>query len=681
MKTVFLGPWIGEFGWEFLNWSGWVRRVCRDHFKDCRKIVASLPGRKPFYAPYIDEFWPLPEEYIKLQASCHAYFTDGWRDGYPGKQENMRKEEGVWRFDEMPIPGPSIEAAAEAMLEDFRKKLPPDTIYFVPWKWNRYEPDGIEFGFRCKEEGQLPKLGTFENRAIPPEFQIFEYHRPGPELMLRFNQAFPGDTQFICMFPRERHVRRADKNWQRDKYYELLLKLQKRFPQYPIAILGEPGGACFADGVPEGCLDFINLQSDLRFETQLAVLSRSVFSVGGISGAMLVALACGSPSLLWGHSDYTPGIHGSNKMSTPAIFHPQEDPDVETIFWLCDGLQQSSARFKTWTEPVPVTKKVFQESKMPVIKVAKNEMYTAFHLAYQEIHDYILTHVTAEERASTASAFAGLDDCFVLFQEIMEKRAETVVETGTFLGLSALVSAMALQQLEKSTGKKGTVYSISPNCFYKIAEPLTRAQQIAQELGLASYIKFLEGVGTQPTFMESQTVEVKTSRQAYARNKLFPEGRTCLLSQIARLLGNVDVVFLDSLNYEYFQLSEIASVAEALSGQGAILLADAHRGIPTDSWVVQTFNQPNSPLLASVYEVTGGQSQLLKLTPRVNGDSQSVRSTWDSPFTLQEFLQRFEYRAPETKIIELLNEPCLQSGRESSVKNDNLQSFGAVRRI
>src|SRR5258708_38385520 len=97
MKTVFFGPFIGEFGWELLFWQGWVRKMCRNEFRNHHKVVASYPGRQAFY-PYADEVWPLPERFLNLKVSGHSYFTDGWRGGYPGKHEGVQEPRLLFGF-------------------------------------------------------------------------------------------------------------------------------------------------------------------------------------------------------------------------------------------------------------------------------------------------------------------------------------------------------------------------------------------------------------------------------------------------------------------------------------------------------------------------------------------------------------------------------------------------------
>lgn len=347
MKTVFFGPFIGEFGWELLFWQGWVRKVCKGEFKNYRKIASSIPGREPFY-PYVDEFWPIPDEFRDLKISAHGYYADGWREGYPGFQAleyqtksaikqlvRLKRPRRVWV--EKPVQTDNIEKRAYAMLEVFKQKLPEDTVYFVPWQWNRYKPQQIEFGLRL-QDNVLPRSDMELIRKIDFEYQQFEYLMPTPHGEDAFHDILKEDKKLIGVFPRYRLIRRADKNWREDKYEQLVRRLQMNFPENAVAIFGEPGGAYFADGVPNGCVDLINVSPDRRMDIQIAALKHCVFSVGGMSGAVLVALASACPTLIWGLPEQHPRYYRENFMGTKMIYHAHVDPPVDLVLELVQAL-------------------------------------------------------------------------------------------------------------------------------------------------------------------------------------------------------------------------------------------------------------------------------------------------------------------------------------------------------
>ena len=141
-KTVFFGPFIGEFAWEIMHWQGWIRKVCAEQFKDHRKIASSFTGRAGLY-PNVDEFWPVPDSFQVHVTNSVQYIVKGWRHGLPGSKELRAVPEKVikdgavsleYRYEEVyeAAEGPDIEPQATAMYEDMKQRLPNDTICFTP---------------------------------------------------------------------------------------------------------------------------------------------------------------------------------------------------------------------------------------------------------------------------------------------------------------------------------------------------------------------------------------------------------------------------------------------------------------------------------------------------------------------------------------------------------------------
>lgn len=62
-ETLIIPPYVGEFGWELMNWQGRVRRVVRES-RHRRILIAAQPDRRPLYADLIDHrrvrFCPMP---------------------------------------------------------------------------------------------------------------------------------------------------------------------------------------------------------------------------------------------------------------------------------------------------------------------------------------------------------------------------------------------------------------------------------------------------------------------------------------------------------------------------------------------------------------------------------------------------------------------------------------------
>ncbi|MDP2947199.1 MAG: hypothetical protein Q8N88_03720 [Nanoarchaeota archaeon] len=324
-KTVFFGPFVGEFGWELFCWHGWVKRLCKTRYKDYRKIACSFPGRYPFY-PEVDEFWPLPEEFLKISISPRNYMTDYWIDNYP--KSNVE------------VGFPNVWPILSKIIEGFKKKLPADTEFIHPWVFRYDKEDKRYYGVEIKEPLHSIK-NNFITYSIPPAKQILERLEPTPKGLKMLEKIVSPADKFIVIFPRRKLFRRPDKNWPKENYEVLIKLIQEELPEYKIAIAGEPGGAFFAEGVPENCIDLINVDPNRRMDIQLAALKQAELSLGGESGGICFALASGSKVLSWGNPGSRRAFSKENYMRTPLVFLPYSNPSADLVFkyikWLLNS--------------------------------------------------------------------------------------------------------------------------------------------------------------------------------------------------------------------------------------------------------------------------------------------------------------------------------------------------------
>lgn len=347
MRTVLFGPFVGELGWELLWWHGWVRKRCLTDFKDHRKIVASYPGREPFY-PDADEFWAHPDYITEALVSPRGYISDFWQNGVP--QGNVRRatkkfrllNRSAWDIVLPDDQSTDIKPLIDGMLDSYREALSDDTVYFVPYEKNRFEPDDLTFG--TEYPGEPRSDNDFVSYRIPFDKQILEELHPTENGRKLFREISNNRKPLICVFPRYRRFRRPDKNWERRRYLELIAKLQHRFPDLIVAIVGAPRDAYFADGVPEGCLDLISIPDRARLDIQIAALQESVLALGSPSGAILLALAAGSPTITWGWPEDAHLYHDENFLRTPFIFHPAKDATVAEIETLATAMITNDIR-------------------------------------------------------------------------------------------------------------------------------------------------------------------------------------------------------------------------------------------------------------------------------------------------------------------------------------------------
>jgi hypothetical protein len=321
MKTIFFGPFIGEFGWEILWWQGWVRRVCLNEFKDYRKIVSSFPGRSILY-PYADDYWPHPEHIEKLNYSQRNYMADYWIGKEPSGQKWIYKKrfflfERPKKVDVSDlVANTNVGQIFEELLETYKKRLPKDAVYFVPFKPNYYE-NTLEFG--------IFDYLTAEARQIPFASQRFERIMPDNKGNNLFKEYLNGyQNRMISIFPRKRIERRSDKNWPKKEYDRLIGGLKRRFPSYKIAVLGEPKGAYYTqpEAVLEGVFDAVNFPAKERLRMQVAILNNSRFALGGMSGAILFSLMSGCPTLAWGTKTEEENYYYENVLNTKFYYYP-----------------------------------------------------------------------------------------------------------------------------------------------------------------------------------------------------------------------------------------------------------------------------------------------------------------------------------------------------------------------
>lgn len=160
--VTFLGPWLGEFGFELIYWQGFVRRYCLSH-PDEYIIVIGHWGNSALYE--------LADEYWHIQCDQHLepnMYLPGFGRGYP-----------------------LILELKELGLLDGRLALP-EQIFELGW---------IEFG--------RPKFN-----------QEFKVLRPGPSWIGRIDIKKP----YAIFFLRSRSTS-PEKNWTIDNWTVLAKKV------------------------------------------------------------------------------------------------------------------------------------------------------------------------------------------------------------------------------------------------------------------------------------------------------------------------------------------------------------------------------------------------------------------------------------------------------------------------
>ena len=368
MRTIFFGPWVGEFGWEYSHWHAWVNQASSGIYKNDITIASSFEGREPFYS-HVSKFVAHPSKYNQLFKGKRNYITDRWVDNRPSFKDFSGNENFHYEADY----NNQIEIA-KGLLNLYKKTLPDDTIFYVPWLVNKIDLNGKNTKIGVEDLGLISErkkifLETtkyifinrlsnyFFNRDVKYFINAHLYQQgiatfpidleqqkfftlqpiknPSKSLVDEVEGKF--NNKLVSIFPRRRDDRRPDKNFGEKKYIDLIKILKKKLPNLKIALLGEPGGSYFNDGVPDGCIDLINIPDNDRMNNQLYILQNSIVSLGSISGAMLVSLGAGCPSLIWGFPDAKIPTQENNPLSTSMHYINNMHPDISDII---EGLKE-----------------------------------------------------------------------------------------------------------------------------------------------------------------------------------------------------------------------------------------------------------------------------------------------------------------------------------------------------
>ena len=337
-RVVIFGPFIGEFGWELLFWQGVVRRLCRSEFKDDYRIAVSRPGYEAFY-PEVHEFVEIPKGILPGNFSAKGYFCDGWVDGHPGFPGNRRylDRRNLARLARGKLPtriektirwdGPSIKPLIDSYCEVLRSRYDAECVLVTPFQ--EHDIDGLRFGVNLNR-----KPRDLDNaRPLLPPFsqQALDYLKPAkPESIHWVQHTFGDKESVVAVFPRSRSFRRPERNWTKEKYLSLIHMLQA--DGHTVALLGEPSGAHFSGEDVAGCVSLIDIEPSIRFDRQIAALQRSRFAVGALSGSLLVALAVGTPSVVFGVPEHEMRLYRENYMNTPLSYVAEQDPNPDDLW-------------------------------------------------------------------------------------------------------------------------------------------------------------------------------------------------------------------------------------------------------------------------------------------------------------------------------------------------------------
>ncbi|MCC7427724.1 MAG: hypothetical protein IT557_12515 [Alphaproteobacteria bacterium] len=337
--AILFGPFVGEFGWEQSFFAGYVRRFAAEAAGDYDIHVASFPGRAPLYGRGVTVH-AHPDWFRELRLSANAYVCDQWFGDWPAIPDGASYARCVALHHER------LLAYYRAEVGPFRRALAPAGLFtclFDPARsWGTW----------------FSPLGRFSpapvTLRIEPEVQLWRPIEtdPADEDMLSSiaPDLFAGDRPAVAVLPRRRTGRRPDKNWPEENYHDLIARLLEHPLRPRVVVIGEPGGCWFAEGeVPHGAIDLIHVPDERRLGLQVAAARRCRFAVGGLSGAMLVMLGFGVPTIEWGHASAEPETRRQNMMGTPMHYLAHPAPSVDAV-WLRVAAALDSGRVADRTD-------------------------------------------------------------------------------------------------------------------------------------------------------------------------------------------------------------------------------------------------------------------------------------------------------------------------------------------
>jgi hypothetical protein len=309
-KKILLGPFIGEFAWEFLYFSPFVNYLNKYYFDIFEIHVATFSGRALLYDVSIKMQYH-PNWYTDKPISSNSYIADQWINYWPkisnanlylNDVEKLYKK--LYDYHSRQIKYDLILSPSEIFINpiDISNKI--GTLIFK----NNDDYKKIEL--------KPPKKYQF-HIALKESNKGITYM----ENLLRNGN----NKNYISIFPRMRAGRRPDKNWDIDNYRELITTLLLKYDSYDIFIIGAPGGAHFSgECMPAKVYNLINVPDDCRLDIQIAALNRSTIAIGSMSGAIYFANQVGVPLITWGdaiqmmelrlHSDKEKSIHYINNV-------------------------------------------------------------------------------------------------------------------------------------------------------------------------------------------------------------------------------------------------------------------------------------------------------------------------------------------------------------------------------
>jgi hypothetical protein len=279
-QTLALLPYIGELGWEMSRWAGFCRFWRETKYPRLKCIVASFPGREPFYKDFCDQFIPLPQWFLDKKYEVDCYESVG------------------------------ITPQEYADLLNYFKQFynPETTIEIRP-------PRGCNYILPQSGQQKVIQLRA-SNEAFKAVGSILQGH------------------PHIVVSARGR-ARAAERNWPEENWIQLINQICNE-KEYIVVIVGAPSGSSLNGFEREGVLNLMDkVVPNQAIDLSLALFNSAVCSITSQSGSTHLSLQAGCPSLIIGHEmirHSAPFPKGENYLKAPTMFVETLDYRIDSQF-------------------------------------------------------------------------------------------------------------------------------------------------------------------------------------------------------------------------------------------------------------------------------------------------------------------------------------------------------------
>ena len=262
INVLIVGPWIGEIGVEITRWQNWARAYKKARHQNDYCIAVGYPGRAILYRDFVNEYWDIPDFFLKMVANKEVI------SNYGGLIDGQTHQD-------MSNDSPVIMVMKNWIKEEAAKRFPNDNVMFL----NTYL-DMMPPGF---------------NETVYPTIQTFFTPMLVENVRLQSNKIaiIPDGKKLVVVTSRVKDVDTC-RNWPSVNWEKLVGMLLQS--GYVVSIHGTQYDTAKINIQDDNLIN--NVGVDL--ETQAAYLQKAQLTITSISGAMFIAMYSGCPIVSFG---------------------------------------------------------------------------------------------------------------------------------------------------------------------------------------------------------------------------------------------------------------------------------------------------------------------------------------------------------------------------------------------